>query len=60
MSNYLTTFLSTERGLSLSVAGIYVLFNSLGGFLGLTNAYVSDRIGRRQAFRYLRLDSSSR
>jgi len=53
VSNYLTTFLSTERGLSLSVAGIYVLFNSLGGFFGfLTNAYISDRIGRRQAFRY--------
>ena len=53
VSNYLTTFLSQERGLSLSVAGIYVLFNSLGGFFGfLTNAYVSDRLGRRQAFRY--------
>jgi hypothetical protein len=32
VSNYLTTFLSQERGLSLSAAGIYVLFNSLGGF----------------------------
>jgi predicted MFS family arabinose efflux permease len=53
VSNYLTTFLSQERGLSLSVAGIYVLFNSLGGFFGfLTNAYLSDRLGRRQAFRY--------
>jgi MFS family permease len=53
VSNYLTTFLSQERGLSLSAAGIYVLFNSLGGFFGfLTNAYVSDRIGRRLAFRY--------
>lgn len=53
VSNYLTTFLSQERGLSLSVAGIYVLFNSLGGFFGfLTNAYVGDRVGRRNAFRY--------
>ena len=53
VSNYLTTFLSQERGLSLSVAGIYVLFNSLGGFFGfLTNAYIGDRVGRRQAFRY--------
>jgi MFS family permease len=42
VSNYLTTFLSQERGLSLSVA-----------FFGfLTNAYVGDRLGRRQAFRY--------
>ena len=53
VSNYLTTFLSQERGLSISVAGIYVLFNSLGGFFGfLTNAYLSDRVGRRNAFRY--------
>jgi MFS family permease len=53
VSNYLTTFLSQERGLSLSVAGVYVLFNSLGGFFGfLTNAYLGDRLGRRQAFRY--------
>jgi MFS family permease len=53
VSNYLTTFLSQERGLSLSVAGIYVLFNSAGGFFGfLTNAYVGDRVGRRMAFRY--------
>ena len=52
VSNYLTTFLSQERGLSLSVAGIYVLFNSLGGFFGfLTNAYIGDRLGRRRAFR---------
>jgi MFS family permease len=53
VSNYLTTFLSQERGLSLSVAGVYVLFNSLGGFFGfLTNAYVGDRVGRRRAFQY--------
>ena len=53
VSNYLTTFLHDERGLSLSAAGVYVLFNSLGGFFGfLTNAYISDRVGRRNAFRY--------
>ena len=53
VSNYLTTFLTTERGLSISTAGIYVLFNSLGGFFGfLVNAYISDRVGRRNAFRY--------
>jgi MFS family permease len=52
VSNYLTTFLHQERGLTLSAAGIYVLFNSLGGFFGfLTNAYIGDRLGRRRAFR---------
>jgi MFS family permease len=52
VSNYLTTFLSKERGLSTSVAGYCVLINSLGGFFGfLTNAYLSDRIGRRSVFR---------
>ncbi len=52
VSNYLTTFLQTERGLSASVAGVYVLFNSLGGFLGfIANAYLSDRVGRRMIFR---------
>ncbi|WP_293975306.1 MFS transporter [Sphingomonas sp.] len=52
VSNYLTTFLHVERGLSTSVAGYCVLFNSLGGFFGfLVNAAVSDRIGRRQVFR---------
>lgn len=52
VSNYLTSFLSAERGLSLQVAGLCVMFNSAGGFFGfLTNAYVSDRIGRRMVFR---------
>jgi len=52
MSNFLTTFLSTERGLSLATAGFCVMFNSAGGFIGfLTNAYISDRIGRRMVFR---------
>ncbi|HEX6997704.1 MAG TPA: MFS transporter [Gammaproteobacteria bacterium] len=52
VSNYLTTFLQDERGLSASVAGVYVLFNSLGGFLGfIVNAYASDRVGRRMIFR---------
>jgi MFS family permease len=52
VSSYLTTFLANERGLGTSVAGVLVMFNSLGGFFGfLTNAAVSDRIGRRNAFR---------
>lgn len=52
VSNYLTSFLSVERGLSIQVAGICVLFNSVGGFFGfLTNAYLSDRLGRRMVFR---------
>lgn len=52
VSNYLTTFLQNERGLSASVAGVYVLFNSLGGFFGfLVNAGLSDRLGRRRIFR---------
>jgi len=52
VSSYLTTFLQTERGLSAAVAGIFVLFNSLGGFLGfLVNAQLSDRVGRRMIFR---------
>src|SRR5690606_16002105 len=52
ISNFLTTFLQQERGLSVSVAGLYVLANSAGGFLGcIVNAYWSDRLGRRMIFR---------
>ncbi|MEH3107855.1 MAG: MFS transporter [Sphingomonas fennica] len=52
VSNYLTTFLSVERGLSVSMAGLCVMVNSAGGFFGfLSNAYVSDRVGRRTVFR---------
>lgn len=52
VSNYLTTFLQHERGLSAAVAGVYVLVNSAGGFFGfLVNAYLSDRLGRRMNFR---------
>jgi MFS family permease len=52
ISNYLTSFLSLERGLSIAVAGTLVLINSAGGFFGfITNAYVSDAIGRRRVFR---------
>jgi MFS family permease len=52
VASYLTTFLGQERGLGTSVAGYLVLVNSAGGFFGfLTNAWVSDRIGRRNAFR---------
>lgn len=52
VSNYLTTFLSDERGIGTALAGVCVMFNSLGGFFGfLVNAYVSDTVGRRNAFR---------
>jgi MFS family permease len=52
ISNFLTTFLQQERGLSLSVAGFFVVANSIGGFLGCqVNAWYSDRLGRRMIFR---------
>ena len=52
IGNYTTSFLTLERGLTASMAGICVLVLSAGGFFGfLTNAYVSDRIGRRRVFR---------
>lgn len=52
VSSYLTTFLQTERGISASTAGVFVLLNSVGAFFGLlSNAYFSDRFGRRMAFR---------
>jgi MFS family permease len=52
VSNFLTTFLQQERGLSLSVAGFFVVANSIGGFLGCqVNAWYSDRLGRRMIFR---------
>jgi MFS family permease len=52
VSNYLTTFLRHERGLSATAAGLYVLLNSAGGFLGfLVNAWIGDRLGRRATFR---------
>src|SRR5690606_35085110 len=52
ISNYVTSFLSLERGLSIAVAGVLVMLNSAGGFFGfLTNAYVSDTVGRRKVFR---------
>jgi MFS family permease len=52
VSNYLTTFLVTERGLSASMAGYFVLLNSAGGFCGfLINGWIGDRLGRRATFR---------
>lgn len=52
ISNYLTAFLSLERGLSTATAGVLVMINSAGGFFGfLSNAYVSDVVGRRMVFR---------
>jgi MFS family permease len=52
VANYLTTFMTTERGLAQSVAGYLVLVNSAGGFFGcITNSYISDLFGRRTVFR---------
>jgi MFS family permease len=52
VSNYLTTFLQHTRGLSASMAGMFVLLNSAGGFFGfLINAKIGDRLGRRATFR---------
>ncbi len=52
ISNYLTAFLTMERGMTIAMAGMCVMFNSLGGFFGfLVNAYISDHVGRRGAFR---------
>jgi len=52
VANYLTAFMTQERGLSQSVASYCVLINSIGGFFGcLVNAYISDRFGRRAVFR---------
>ncbi|MFV3131925.1 MFS transporter [Niveispirillum sp. KHB5.9] len=56
VANYTTSFLTLERGLTSSMAGICVLLLSAGGIAGiLTNAYISDRIGRRKVFRYYSL-----
>ncbi|WP_336978513.1 MFS transporter [Altererythrobacter fulvus] len=52
VANYLTTFMTQERGLTQSVAAYLVLVNSAGGFAGcLVNAYLSDKLGRRAVFR---------
>jgi MFS family permease len=52
VSNFLTTFLHNERGLSVAAAGMYVLVNSVGGFFGVwVNSWYSDRLGRRAMFR---------
>lgn len=52
VANYLTVFMTQERGLTQTVAGYLVLLNSLGGFVGcLSNAAMSDRFGRRAVFR---------
>ena len=56
ISNYTTTFLTLERGLTASVAGVCVMVLSAGGFFGfLTNAYLSDWLGRRAVFRLFAL-----
>jgi MFS family permease len=52
ISNYLTPFLTAERGLTQANAGWVVTCLSIGGFFGfITNAYLSDKIGRRNVFR---------
>ncbi len=52
VANYLTSFMTAERGLAQSVAGILVLINSAGGFFGcIVNSYISDLFGRRTVFR---------
>ncbi len=52
VANYLTAFMTAERGLTQSAAGYCVLVNSAGGFFGcIANAYLSDRFGRRTVFR---------
>lgn len=52
VANYLTAFLTQERGLSQSTASYCVLVNSIGGFFGcFGNAYLSDHFGRRAVFR---------
>jgi predicted MFS family arabinose efflux permease len=52
VANFLTQFMTAERGLTQSVASFCVLANSFGGLIGcLTNAYLSDKLGRRAVFR---------
>jgi MFS family permease len=52
VANYLTSFMTVERGLAQSVAGYLVLINSAGGFFGcIVNSYISDLFGRRTVFR---------
>lgn len=52
ISNYLTPFLTGERGVTQATAGWVVTCLSAGGFFGfLVNAYVSDWVGRRNVFR---------
>lgn len=52
IANYVTTFMTAERGLAQSTAGYLVLINSMGGIAGcLVNSWVSDLYGRRTVFR---------
>lgn len=52
VANYITTFMTAERGLTQSTAGYLVLINSMGGIAGcLFNSWVSDMYGRRAVFR---------
>src|SRR5690606_31096572 len=50
VSNYLTTFLADERGIGTSLAGICVMFNSLGGFFCfLVTSFVFYCVDRRHS-----------
>lgn len=52
VANYVTTFMTAERGLEQATAGYLVLINSLGGIAGcLVNSWISDIWGRRAVFR---------
>lgn len=52
VASFLTVFMTGERGLDQSVAGVLVMINSVGGFFGcITNSYISDLVGRRMVFR---------
>ena len=70
--NWLPTYLQTERHLSYSNTGLFLLVNIAGSFLGyILGGFVSDGIGRRHAlklfavlgalsvFGYLKLGTSS-
>ena len=51
VSTWLPTYLKTERNLSVLNTSGYLLMLISGSFIGyLTNAYLSDRIGRRKGF----------
>ena len=51
---WLPTYLQTERGLSYSNTGFYLLVNIVGSFFGyILGGVISDRMGRRNALKLL-------